>query len=377
MSRSRIALELAGEVGFDLCGIAPLRPPRGARRFEAWLEEGHHGSMDYLERQREKILDPGTLQPGGKSLLVVGVGHSREAIELEGGARVARYAAGSDYHNWVRRRLTKLAKRLARAGFGGPFRRVVDAGPLLERSHAAEAGLGFESKAANLLSPRFGPWFFLGELLIEEELPPTGPPPGGSCGSCTACLDACPTGAILEPGLVHAPLCISYQTIENRGPIPRQLRPDLGPWVFGCDVCSEVCPWGTSAPNLAERFGLHRALDPATFEGTSSPPIAWLGRGDEFRTVFNGSPLQRTRREGLLRNAALFLGNHPSDEGRDTLLGVLNDDPAALVREAAAWALSRGHGVDRGVREALEEAAGRETDPEAGDGIRRSLAGEP
>ena len=149
-------------------------------------------------------------------------------VPFADGARVARYAAGRDYHNVLGKLLEKLARRLAAEGFGGPWRKIVDAGPLLERSHAARAGLGFESRAANLLHPDFGPWFFLGELLIEEPLVPTEGPLPGSCGTCRACIDACPTGAIFEPGRVHAPDCISYQTIENRGPVPREMRERLG-----------------------------------------------------------------------------------------------------------------------------------------------------
>jgi epoxyqueuosine reductase len=370
MERSHLVLEFAAELGFDAAGIAPLRPPRGAERFRRWLEEGRHGSMTFLERQSASILDPRRIREGTGSILVVGVGHSRPALELEGGARVARYAAGRDYHNWIGRRLTKLGKRLAREGFTGPFRRIVDAGPLLERSHAAEAGLGFESKSANLLSPRFGPWFFLGELLIEEELTPTEPQRMPSCGSCTACLDACPTGAIVEPGVVHSPLCISYQTIEQRGAIPHELRERVGEWVFGCDVCSEVCPFGHRAPDLSERFGVHPMMEA---EG-KNPLLSWLAAGESFSELFNGSPLQRPRREGLARNAAIVLGNRPRDEGREALGHALRIDPSPLVREAAAWALLTGHGRDRGVREEVEAAWRSESDEDAARGMARSLS---
>src|SRR5262245_6922142 len=260
-TRTREVLDLARGYGFDLAGIAPLGPPQGGPLFERWLAAGHHADMGWLETHRRHILDPRLLLGGGKSLLVVGLGHSRDACEVAGGARVARYAAGRDYHNVIGRKLRKLAGALRARGLLGRWKKVVDAGPLLERSHAAEAGLGFESKAANLLHPRFGPWFFLGELLLDVEVAPTPLPPAGSCGTCTACLAACPTGAILEPGVVDARLCLSYHTIENRGPIPHELRTRLGPWVFGCDVCSEVCPWGSEAPDLAARFGTHAALE--------------------------------------------------------------------------------------------------------------------
>ena len=372
-----IVLELAREAGFDLAGLAPLAPPPDAERFERWLEAGHNADMTWLERQRERIVDPRRVLPEGRTLLVVGLAHSRAAVELPGGGRVARYAAGRDYHNVIGRMLRKLARRLGELGLAGRSRAIVDAGPLLERSHAAEAGLGFASKAANLLSPRFGPWFFLGELLLDAELEPTSKPasaePGaraapalGSCGTCTACIDACPTQAIAAPGLVDARRCISYHTIENRGYVPRELRAAFGPWAFGCDVCSEVCPWGARAPDLAERFGEHAA---ASEHGL----VEWLEYGAEFPAALRGSPLQRPRRAGLARNAAIALGNAPSERGARALLRALTFDPAALVREAAAWALARAHAHEPGVRAAVETAARSEPDAAAQAAMRGSL----
>jgi epoxyqueuosine reductase len=324
--------------------------------------------MRWLEEQRERILDPRLSLAGGRSLLVLGLGHSRAPVELADGARVARYAAGRDYHNVVGRRLRRLAGELRRRGWLGQWKKVVDAGPLLERSHAAEAGLGFESKAANLLHPRFGPWFFLGELLLDVELEPSPPIPAGSCGSCTACLTACPTAAIVAPGVVDARRCISYHTIENRGQVPHALRAAVSSWAFGCDVCSEVCPWGEHAPDLAARFGLHPALE----RGSLS---AWLGLpAERFEEAFSGSPLRRAGRDGLTRNAALGLARRPSEAGRAALAAAL-DDRAPLVREAAYWTLARAHGDDRGVAGELERALAAETDPEARRGMERTRAG--
>jgi epoxyqueuosine reductase len=365
MSRAGVAqevLELALELGFDLAGIAPLRAPRGAARFEEWLLAGNQADMAWLEQHRERILDPARSLPDGRSLLVLGLGHSRPAVALPDGTRVARYAAGRDYHNVLGRRLRRLARVLRERGLIGQWKKVVDAGPLLERSHAAEAGLGFESKAANLLHPRFGPWFFLGELLVDAELDSGPPPPAGSCGTCTACLDACPTQAIVAPGVVDARRCISYHTIENRGAVPHALRPAVGEWLFGCDVCSEVCPWGKEAPDLAARFGLHPALE-------RDGAAAWLARGSaEFAEQLGGSPLKRAGRDGLARNAALALAARPSDAGRDALLTALAD-PAALVREAAFWALARAHGSEPTVRAALARAEAAESDPDARAGM--------
>lgn len=362
------ALELARESGFDLAGVAPLEPPPDATRFHAWLDAGRHAGMSWMERDRERIADPRRVLPGGRSLLVVGLAHARAAVELPGGGRVARYAAGRDYHNLMTRRLRALARALEAEGAGARRRIVVDAGPVLERAHAARAGLGFPSKAANLLHPSFGPWFFLGEILLEVELDPTPTPPAGSCGTCTACLDACPTGAILRPGEVDANLCLSYHTIENRGEVPHELRPALGEWAFGCDVCSEVCPWGATAADSSERFGTH--------ETATSGLVRWLELTPEtFPEAFRGSPLSRPKRDGLLRNAAIVLGNRPGEEGRRALLQALTFDPAPLVREAAAWGLVAGHAADRGVLPAVDRALAREPDAGARAGMRRSLEG--
>lgn len=357
-SRTQEVLARVAAAGFDLAGIAPLRPPRGAGRFQEWLRGGNQADMAWLEENSARILDPRLSLPEGKSLLVVGLGHARAPLTLTGGGRVARYAAGRDYHNWIGKRLRSLALDLRSRGWLGEWKKVVDAGPLLERSHAAEAGLGFESKAANLLHPRWGPWFFLGELLVDVELEPTPTPPAGSCGTCTACLEACPTGAIRAPGLVDARRCLSYHTIENRGSIPHELRRELGEWAFGCDVCSEVCPWGKEAPEASARLGTHRAVAEGTLAG-------WLGLDEAaFRATFAGSPLQRPGRGGLLRNAALVLGNRPSEEGREALLAALAD-PDPRVRAASYWSLAEAHAGDSGVGKALEHAAAREPDERA------------
>ncbi|MFT7668727.1 MAG: epoxyqueuosine reductase [Planctomycetota bacterium] len=374
MDRTQLAFEIAHSLGFELSGATPLAPPKRAEEFEAWLAEGHHGSMDYLERQKSRILDPGAILEQGRSLLVVGLGHSRAPIELPGGARVARYAAGRDYHNWISKRLGNLRRKLDQEGFSGPFRGIVDAGPLMERSHAAQAGLGAESKAANLLAPDFGPWFFLGELLMGEELEPTAPAQNlPNCGTCTACIDECPTGAIVAPGQVDARRCISYLTIEERGPIAHELRAEIGPWVFGCDVCSEVCPWGTKAPDKSSLFGTHPMLEAEGDEPEDSPIIAWLVESDDFRERFNGSPLQRPRREGLARNAAIVLGNLPSEAGRAALLQALANDDSPIVRAASGWALAHGYANDEGVPAALGAALGCETDEVALADLQRSL----
>ncbi|MDZ4774707.1 MAG: tRNA epoxyqueuosine(34) reductase QueG [Planctomycetota bacterium] len=358
MSRENEVLEIALELGFDLFGIAPLAPPPAAGRFDAWLAAGRHGDMEWLARDRERIVDPRKVLPQGMSIVVLGLAHSRAAVELADGARVARYAAGRDYHNVMAHKLRKFSSRLERAGLGGRQRRIVDAGPVLERSHAAVAGVGFESKAANLLHPRFGPWFFLSEVLLEHELTPTTEAPIGSCGTCTACLDACPTQAIVAPGVVDARRCISYHTIENKGDIPDDMRRGMGAWAFGCDVCSEVCPWGSKAPDVGARFGRHEAL-------AGQGLVEWLEVGEAFQEHFHGSPVHRPGRERIARSAAIGLGNRPSDSGRRALLRALSFDPSTFVREAAGWGLARGFGAEEATRLALEKAAREERDPAA------------
>ena len=354
--RSEQLVEMAHEVGFDLAAVTPLEPPPDAARFEAWLAKGYGADMEWLVRQKGRIMDPRGLSGQPASLLVVGLAHSRPALSLTGGGRIARYALGRDYHNRIGKLLKRLRRRIEAAGMPLAGRALCDAAPLLERSHAAAAGLGFASKAANLLHPRFGPWFFLGELVIEADLAPTNTPPNGSCGTCTACLDACPTQAIRAPGVVDATLCISYHTIENRGAIPEPLRAAVGDWAFGCDICSEVCPWGHKAPDTSSDWGTHSGLD--------GDLLSWLRVGEaSFKERWQGSAMQRPKRAGLARNAALVLGMHPVEGGRECLTCLLDSEREVWVREAAAWGLARGYGRDAGVRQALEAAAAREVDP--------------
>jgi epoxyqueuosine reductase len=332
-TRTRI-VELARAEGFDLAGIATLAPPDDGARFEEWLDAGLHGEMRYLERFRERILDPARVLAGARSILSLGVNHARAAGGFRGGGRVARYALGRDYHSVIEGMARKLIRRLQGEGIGARFRAIVDAGPALERSLAARAGIGFLSKSANLLHHRFGPWFFLAELFLDVEVDGDPPLAPGSCGSCTRCIAECPTGAIFAPGRVDARRCISYLTIELRGAIPEALRAELGSWVFGCDVCSEVCPFGDGAPDASRRFGTHPALE-LTLEDLLGLDAA------SFARVFQGSPLRRAKREGIARNAALVLGNLACGSAASVLKRAAASDPSPVVRDAAAWALLR------------------------------------
>jgi epoxyqueuosine reductase len=262
--------------------------------------------------------------------------------------------------------LRRLARRLKAEGLGDLRRPVADAGPVLERSHAARAGLGFLSKAANLLHPRFGPWFFLGELLLDSELEPTPTPPNGSCGTCRACIDACPTSAILEPGLVDAGKCISYHTIETSELTPRAIRERTGPWAFGCDICSEVCPWGKAAPDTSRSWG----DSPSLLEGGL---LRWLGEEQSMPAWADATALRRPRGVGLARNAAVALAAQPSDQGRESLLRALESHASPVVRASSAWSLGRAHSTDAGVRGSIEAAAHREPDPKAAMDMRSTL----
>ena len=360
-----IILEIAADLGLHLAEIAPLAPPKDAAHFETWLREGRAADMDWLHKNKDRIADPRGLAPGPASLLMVGLAHVRPRVDLPEGGRIARYAAGRDYHNRLGKLLVRLGKRLAKEGTlgeGRPGRAMTDAAPLLERSHAEEAGIGFASKAANLLHPTFGPWFFLGELVLEvdpQTLLADGPSlaPTGSCGTCTACIDVCPTDAIVAPGQVDAGLCISYQTIENRGPIPHELRPKLSDFAFGCDICSEICPWGIKAESktdFSQDWGTHRVVEELTL-------IDWLDQDEpSFKQIWQGSPLQRAKRDGLARNAALILGLAPREGSREALLRALELHSSPMAREAAAGGLATAHGTETLVRDALDRAYARE-----------------
>lgn len=331
------AEEIAKELGFDLAGTTQACPPSDLAHFDRWLEKGMEGEMEYLRRQRERIADPKRTLPAAQSILCVGLNHARPPQTLPGGGKIARYALGRDYHNRIGKMLEKLRKALVQAGLVRNARGIVDAGPLIERSHAADAGLGFRSKSGNLLSRRFGPWFFLGELLLDTELEPSPAAKMPDCGSCTACIEACPTKAIVEPFVVDARRCISYLTIEHRSPIAPELRPSIGDWVFGCDICSEVCPFGWKAPDSATAWGTHEAV-------SSFRLIDLLSLSEaEFRKRFEGSPIKRAKRKGLIRNALIAIANLGQ---RDAIAAVRQskDDPDPEIREQASWSLEKLQG---------------------------------
>lgn len=321
----------AREEGFDAVAVGPATSPEHGPEFCRWLAAGHAGTMDYLLRTREERLDPRRLLPGARSVVAVAMAYAGAGPAEGSAAPVARYARGRDYHDVMRPRLGRLVDLLSRAA--GPdvrSRAAVDTSALLERDLAARAGLGWAGKNTNLLSTSLGSYFFIGIVLTTAELA-YDEAPADRCGTCTACLDACPTGAFLAPYVLDARRCISYLTIEHRGDIDEDLRPALGDWVFGCDACQEVCPWN-------RKSAVRR--DPDLGDLAPVEPLAALLGLDAaaFRQRFRRTAIWRTRRSGLLRNAALVLGNRRSAAAVPALERALGD-PDPVVRRAAAWAL--------------------------------------
>jgi epoxyqueuosine reductase len=329
---------LALDVGFDLVGVASAAAPPRLDAFAAWVAQGHAGEMGYLTSQVERRSDLRAAFPWARSVVCVGLQYDTPhpySTEAPGGRGwIARYAWGDDYHDVLLALLERLCARL-RAELGPlQARAYVDTGPIVERAFAAAAGLGAWGKNTCLLHPEHGSWFFLGEIVTDLDLAPDGPR-ADLCGSCTACLDACPTGALPAPYVLDARRCISYLTIELKGALPDDLRPGLGRHVFGCDICQDVCPW-----NRRRRRRASGAFEPRP--GALAPELGELGGLDPaaFAERFRRSPVKRAKRRGLLRNVAVALGN-TGDPARRPLLERLARDEDPLVREHAAWALRR------------------------------------
>ena len=334
----------AWRLGFDAAAIGPATPPPHGGAFDRWLDDGCAGSMDYLARTRRERRDPAMLLAGVRAVVTVAMSYrpTDEASatgESRGGMRVARYAGGRDYHEVMRPRLEALANFISdAAGPGVKSRAAVDTSAVLERDVAARAGLGWVGKNTNLLTQSLGSWFFIGAVLTSAEAAFDTEVPD-RCGTCTACLDACPTAAFTAPYVLDARRCIAYLTIEHRGDIDEALRPAIGAWGFGCDICQEVCPWNRKAATTRE---------PA-FAGTAPMAPEALLELDEaaFRERFRGTALWRAHRSGLLRNAAIVLGNLGDRAAVPALRRALAD-PDPVVQRAAAWALSRLHAASSG-----------------------------
>ncbi len=361
--------ELARELGFDLVGIASAQA--FVRDRQAALERVRQGLMDglpwYSQSRVLRGTDPQALLPGARSIISVAMSyHVPEEGQTNGPrGRVARYAWGDDYHKVMKKKLKALAEGLSqRLGRPVQARWYVDDGPMLDRAVAERAGIGWFGKNTCILTPTHGSWVFLGQLITDLELEPDQPLKK-TCGQCVRCMDACPTGAIVAPYVIDNRRCISYLTIENRGPIPRELRPLIGDWVFGCDICQDVCPVNRKATASQEPAFRRRGL--STLELTSLLAMTQ----EEFRERFQGSPIKRAKLEGLKRNACVVLGNLGEVSAVPALARALREE-APLVRGHAAWALGR---IGGGPAEAaLVEALGRESDPQVVEEIQAALA---
>jgi epoxyqueuosine reductase len=335
--RSVFIQHRARALGFDLIGIAPAVTVDGVSHLHNWLQRGFAGEMEYMRRHAAAREHPRHVLDGVRSVVVVGMNyHTAEPPEcgpLEG--RVSRYAWGDDYHRVMKDRLERLRGYVAELVPGCRSRTVVDTAPLLERDFARLAGLGWIGKNTMLINKRMGSWLFLGALLVDFELEYDAPHEANHCGTCTRCLEACPTDAFAGPYQLDSRRCVSYLTIELRGPVPAELREGMGDWIFGCDICQEVCPWNRKAPRCDEV-----AFEPAA----ERHPADLLGLlkldAEDFRRAYGHSALSRPKRAGLLRNAAIALGNARDARAVGALIDALADDEP-LVRGAAAWALGR------------------------------------
>ncbi|RIK83778.1 MAG: tRNA epoxyqueuosine(34) reductase QueG [Planctomycetota bacterium] len=330
--------EAARELGFTLAGACSAAAPPGIERFREWLARGYAGEMRYLAAREAAYADANLVLPGVRSVLMLALGYrmNEPHAAAEGQGRIARYAWGQrDYHDVIRERLHKLADLLRALVPGTLARGIVDTAPVLERQFAQRAGLGWLGKNTLLLNKSHGSWFFLAGLLTDVELAYDAEHETDHCGTCTACLDACPTQAFVAPYVLDARRCISYATIERRSLPETELRAGHGDWVFGCDVCQDVCPWNHRAPIADE---------PAFVPLASNDPVelAELLALDDaaFRRRFAGTPLMRPGRTGVLRSAAIALGNRPCAQGLEALATAI-DDTDRQIRAAASWALGR------------------------------------
>jgi epoxyqueuosine reductase len=334
-------IERAHALGFDAVRVTPahLAPEIGAG-LDSYIAAGSHGEMGWLARDPERRRHPTGLWPEARSVVVLGMNYGPEtdplaALAHRDRAAVAAYALGKDYHDVIKTRLKELGRWLGQAS-GQPLKVFVDTAPVMEKPLAQAAGLGWQGKHTNLVSRDFGSWLFLGEIFTAVELPPDAPEID-HCGSCSACQDICPTAAFPAPYRLDARRCISYLTIEHKGPIPVEFRAPMGNRIYGCDDCLAVCPWNKFASRTAELAFEPRAV-------LTAPRLADLALLDDaaFRTAFAGSPIKRIGRDRFVRNVLIAIGNSGDGDLAALAEGLL-DDGSPLVRGMAVWALSRLH----------------------------------
>ncbi len=330
--KSDVVKALARECGFELAGVSNALPSSEADTFEEWVAAGMAASMRYLTDHRADLRrDPRALLPSAQSIVCVGKLYKQP----ETVPHIARYAVVPDYHEAMKTDLEALAQRLQ--GVLGPFeyRCFVDTAPLLERTYARLAGLGWIGRNTCLINQELGSWLFLGEILTSLTIEPDTPPPD-RCGTCTRCIDACPTEALVPGGLrtvLDSTRCISYYTIEHRGEVPEAIREGLGDWIFGCDICQEVCPWNRKAPETS---------DPDYTSAVRGEPLDRLAllTPEEFRVRFRDTPVWRTKYSGFLRNVAIAMGNS-RDKRYEPVLARLAASEDSMVAAHAGWALAR------------------------------------
>lgn len=373
MNPSELTQSLKSEsnrLGFDLVGACPAVTPNGFDQFIQWIEAGYHGEMLYLEDRKSAYQHPKHVLPEVQSLLMLGMSYNTDQPKTTtpGQGRIASYASGTaDYHDLIHKRLKELKKFAISLDETMFVRGVVDTAPLLEREFAELAGLGWRAKNSLLINKSAGSWFFLAALLVSRELEYDTPMETGHCGTCTACLTSCPTDAFIGPGVLDATRCVSYLTIEHRSQVPLELRSGMDDWILGCDVCQDVCPWNRKATKSMEpAFNPIDELNPLELR-----PLFSL-TDDEFRKRFRKTPLWRPKRRGILRNAAIVLGNHPDDQNIEALSMGLQDDEE-LVRGASAWAL--GQHSNESALAFLRARQKTESSNEVLDEIKRAIKG--
>ena len=321
-------------LGFDLAGIAALGAPDTASAFDAWLANGYAGEMHYLERGADLRRDARRPEPGMRSAIVVAMNYGG----TQPSGPIARYARGDDYHDVMREKLDDLGRWFVAASSGtARTRSYVDTGPVLERDLARRAGLGWFGKNTNLINPSLGSFFFIGALFTDVDLETDAPFEADRCGSCTNCLDACPTKAFTAPRTLDATRCISYLTIELKGEIPTEFRAAIGELLYGCDICQDVCPWNVRFSRDVTEPGLRPRAD--RVDPNAAELLALSDH--EWRARFGGSAMTRAKRRGLARNAAVVLGNRRDPRTIPALEAAARDDPEPVVRAHAAWALAQ------------------------------------
>ena len=339
---TRLLREKALNLGFDLFGVVPVSRSKTIEIYRDWLNKGYAGKMEYLERHSELKEDPRNLLPETMSMVALGcnynTGNPSKESQKPSKARISRYAWGDDYHKIIHSKLKALEYYLCNElNAANHTRSFVDSGPVLEREVAQRAGLGWFGKHSNLINVEKGSWFFLAEMLVDVELKIDEPFTRVDCGTCTSCIEACPTGAIIADRTVDARLCISYLTIENKGAIPADLRSKMDNHIFGCDICQEVCPWNKDAPESVEP-----GFKPRTENYAAELTDLMILDQTAFRKRFQKSPVKRTKRRGLLRNVAVSLGNWAHEDAIPALsIGLHDIEP--VVRSHSAWALGRIH----------------------------------